>query len=295
MRVIFTHFNQFSYLQDRNSISRFLLFLSAFSWKHFYPQDTVVLYGDEETIDYVNARPNICFWNEVNTVFDRENLRKSLHVSENYWAWPRVYTALLEQEPCCIVDIDIVLVQDFKQGLDFNSPWAVRYSVDDPIEQKIHKIPEIQPLVGEWYYCGGLIYHPHPEELREITQILISLDSNVGFQQSVKTYGYPATIIGVEQNIPCHYYEDLKGYKTEELNQSDEVEQACQLPRGFYHAMGKKYTDNLEEKIELVVSLARILQISPKTLITFLQTLDFDEKFYSRCASILTTSFARIV
>lgn len=282
MRVVFTHRNQFDYLNDKNSISRLLLYLAAYSWKKVYPGDCVVLYGDQSTSEYVKAR-EYCFWDRVYTV-DFEKVQSIYGVSPYFWAWPRVYTALLETEPCCIVDIDVLLLQPFREGLDGTKPWAFICSNDTERELRVlSRVPNLKrKFVGDFYYGGGLIYHPDPNQLHELSNWILNLDRDLDFCNSVQISGYGDTIITVEQSMAYRYYVDRRGYKTEEIIQENDLERAAKTPHAYYHAMDSKYCDQEQEKVEYIRTVISTLQLSNSFSKKLLKSLDFERSFIEK-------------
>lgn len=277
MRVVFTHFNRFNFMEDSNPLPRFLLFAGAISWKRFYPEDRVILYTDSETLRYFpGISDQFKKWDEIIEISNWDKIEKELEINEKFWAWPRVYTALLEKEPCCIVDIDVVLFSAFKTEFSLEKPWATRYTSVDPVYTKIMDIPGSDTYIGTSrnYYNGGLIYHPTVEGLHEISHRVLEADKTSFGKTAINLYGFSDYAIVVEQSIPCKYYEEDCKLTPELFDQLDLLDHCATTPGIVYHAMGTKYTKDFQERCKIIQTVGyKALGFTQEQLRLFLRDL----------------------
>lgn len=292
MRVIFTHFNRFSFVSEKNSLAKFLLVFSGYSWKKQYPNDTIVLYCDQETAAWIPSLGSLAAWDEINVESKPyKEIEKDLNINEQFWAWPRIYTAFQEKEACCIVDIDVVILSDFKSTFDTRKPWATRYGELDPESKKICSYPDLNLITCNSYYNGGLIYHPTAEDLHEISKIVLDSCHLPGAVKAIEDFGYSKYLIAVEQNIPCWYYEQKCGQKPELFDQLCNLDFVLDTPGTVYHAMGEKYGRTDKEKIKITSKILTRLGFETREQLEVLTKLGFDES----CTSLLHTGKVRLL
>lgn len=278
MRAVFTHFNRFNFIYEKNSLAKFLLVFSGYSWKKQYPNDTVVLYCDQETANWVNSLNNLAAWDEINVESKSyKEIEKELNISEQFWAWPKIYTAFQEKEACCIVDIDVIVFSDFKSTFDLKRPWATRYKTLDLDSKKICSYPDLRLITCSSYYNGGLIYHPAVDSLHEISKIILDSCYLPGAVKAIEDFGYSKYLIAVEQSVPCWYYEQKCNQKPELFDQLCDLDFVLKTPGTVYHAMGEKYGKSNKEKIKIVSKILTRLGFTKKSQMEVLMSLGFNE------------------
>lgn len=273
MRVVFTHKNSFGFTYSDNPIPRSLLVLGAMSWKRHYPEDTVVLYCDQDTRRYLDSLPReYVAWDEINLI-DFEKVFESGQYDKRMWCWPRIYTAFLEKEPCIILDIDVVLCGRFKpEGRD-NCFWATTHHYSRSETSKIETCPILNMVLAEKFACGGLMYHPDPDKLHELSSDIVAFQRIPSVNEFIGKFGYNEYACIFEQGYPVKYYRD-SGVETVRFEQTDALENIGPGKTLVYHAMGSKYVRVPRKQYNLISSvLQKSLYYSPEQIREFCKVM----------------------
>jgi len=258
MRAVFTHKNSFDFICSENPIPRALFILGPLAWKRWYPEDIVVLYVDLETKTYLDSIPKeFRGWSEIN-VLDFNQI--SYFHDERMWCWPRLYTALLEKEPCIISDIDVVLCGKFKPE-DTGGFWGTTHYFESNSQKIIGSCNILKGVLCEKYVCGGLVYHPNIDMLHELAQNILDFQKIGTVDSLIRREGYSDYACIFEQGYPVSFY---RNYKIKECR-FEQTNNLCEILSGnckVYHAMADKYLRDVSKQ-------SQILQVIFKVALNF--------------------------
>lgn len=163
MRVVWTWYDMGHVISGRGPETRLrisMLLGSIFSWKRIYPDDTTVLYCDKETFDTLFKEGSILErYADVGIsevyILDFPTIQEKYQISSETWAWPKIYTAALQNEPFVELDVDTLLLQEFSRDNTLKvylsyKPGQVRF---------VHFI-DLYAKAGYFMKPGNLAIHP---------------------------------------------------------------------------------------------------------------------------------------
>lgn len=163
MRVVWTWYDVGHVISGKGPETRLrisMLLGSIFSWKRIYPDDTTVLYCDKETFNVLFREGSILErYADVGIseayVLDFSTIQKKYQISSEAWAWPKIYTAALQNEPFVELDVDTLLLQEF----DRNNILKVYRSYKPGQARFVHFV-DLYKKAGYFMKPGNLAIHP---------------------------------------------------------------------------------------------------------------------------------------